>query len=221
MKGQILRLGGDEHDIVQLLLPWYRNGALDEAESARVEAHLRGCARCQADIAWQRKLLDGIPAATDAVDAPADARLERARATLRANIEAATPPPARRSAKAPPSWRSTPAWLRWLLGLQFAAIAGVLLLAGLSAPRDEAYRALGAAPRAGAASIVVVFRPEASERQIRAALRDSDARLVDGPTVTGAYLLGVAPAQHTAALERPRQQAAVLRVESLEAGPER
>jgi len=56
VNGQILRLGGDEHDIVQLLLPWYGNGSLDDAETARVEAHLGRCPRCQADIAWQRKL---------------------------------------------------------------------------------------------------------------------------------------------------------------------
>ena len=36
MNGQILRLGGDEHDIVQLLLPWYDSGHLDSVEVARV-----------------------------------------------------------------------------------------------------------------------------------------------------------------------------------------
>src|SRR5258706_14911879 len=56
MNGQILRLGGDEHDIVQLLLPWYDSGHLDASETARVQAHLGSCARCQADIAWQRRV---------------------------------------------------------------------------------------------------------------------------------------------------------------------
>jgi hypothetical protein len=88
-------------------------------------------------------------------------------------------------------------------------------------PRDDAYHALGSASRASDASIVVVFRPDASELQIRQALRDSDARLVDGPTVTGAYLLSTAATRHAAAIERLRAHSAVLRVESLEARPAR
>ena len=224
MNGQILRLGGDEHDIVQLLLPWYGNGSLDDAETARVEAHLGRCPRCQADIAWQRKLqacLTPAVAATDSARPALEPGWTALRAKITTDAPAATPRPAARPARPARvrSWRTTPLWLRWAVGLQFAAIGGMALVLALSAPRSDDYRALGAPARASAASVVVVFRADATERQIREALRDSDARLVDGPTVTGAYLLAVAPAQHGAALERLRREAAVLRVDSLEAGP--
>ena len=107
------------------------------------------------------------------------------------------------------------------MALQSTVIVGLAALVIVMVPRDDAYRALGSPSRTGDASIVVVFRPEASELQIRQALRDSDVRLVDGPTVTGAYLLSAAPARHASAIEQLRRQTAVLRVESLEAGPSR
>ena len=227
MNGRILRLGGDEHDIVQLLLPWVDGGHLDAAEAARVAAHLSGCARCQADLAWQRRLKElaaQAPAAVDVSGASAD--VDRGWAALRGRLDAGAAAGRGRSSARPsrPARPALPWWggLRWLVALQSTVIVGLAALAAMMLPRDDAaYRALGSPNRAGDASIIVVFRPDASESQIRQALRDSDVRLVDGPTVTGAYLLSAAPARHAAALERLRHQSAVLRVESLEAGPAR
>jgi anti-sigma factor RsiW len=221
-------LGGDEHDIVQLLLPWYDGGHLDATEAKRVTAHLGGCARCQADLAWQRKLravAADVPALAGADDGSADVdhgwaalrgKLDASAAAGRGRPIAGKPPRAARTA--PPWWSG---W-RWLMALQSTVIVGLAALVIVMVPReDAAYRALGSPNRAGDASIVVVFRPEASELQIRQALRDSDVRLVDGPTVTGAYLLSAPPARHAAAIEHLRHQAAVLRVESLDSGPAR
>ena len=207
MSGKILRLGGDEHDIVQLLLPWFDGGGLNAAEAARVTAHLGDCPRCQADIAWQRKLREASPPAA----APGDA--DQGWAMLRSRLD---PGAALQPVRTP--LRAAAPWWRWVLALQSTVIVGLAALVVMMVPRDDRYRTLGSPGRASDASIVVVFRPDASELQIRQALRDSDARLVDGPTVTGAYLLAAAPARHATAIERLRQQAAVLRVESLAAG---
>lgn len=38
-----------EHDDIQLLLPWYSNGTLDAADHDRVSAHIRSCRECQTD----------------------------------------------------------------------------------------------------------------------------------------------------------------------------
>ena len=221
MNGQILRLGGDEHDIVQLLLPWYDSGHLDPVEVARVQAHLGTCARCQADIAWQRRVGELARAEPEAShDAP---DVDRGWAALRAQVltqQASQPSPSARSTQPVRRWPSF-GW-RWLVGLQSTVIVGLAaLVIVLLVPRVDNYRALGQPSQAGAASIVVVFRPEASEVQIRQALRDSDARLVDGPTVTGAYLLSVAPERHAQALGRLRAAGSVLRVDSLAAEPVR
>ncbi len=225
MNGRILRLGGDEHDIVQLLLPWVDGGHLDAAEAARVATHLSSCARCQADIAWQRRLREAAGEARAPAEATASwADVDHGWATLRGRLDAdasmergGSCRPSR-AARSPASWWG--GW-RWVVALQSTVIVGLAALAIMMLPRDDAYRALGSPSRASDASIVVVFRPEANELEIRKALRDSDVRLVDGPTVTGAYLLSTAPAHHAAAIGRLRLQTAVLRVESLEAGPAR
>ena len=213
MTARILPLDSDDHQVTQSLLPWYINGTLEEAESSRVQAHLAQCPRCQADAAWQDELR-AVPADADPAD-PAGA-VGRDWAALRSRLDA-RPVAARRPPFAA-RWR----WTRWLplaVGVQ-VALAGVLVLALFhTTPQTEPYRTLGAATSAAAANALVVFRADATEAQIRHALRASDARLVGGPTVTDAYLLHVAGlAPQT--LARLRAQPAVLRVESLESeGP--
>jgi len=137
--------GGDEHDIVQLLLPWLDGGHLDAAESARVTAHLASCARCQADIAWQRRLKDIVvdePASTHA-----SADVDRGWAALRGRLdtEAAAgrgrpTKPLRKARAALPWWGG---W-RWVMALQSMVIVGLAALVVVMLPRDDAYRALGA-----------------------------------------------------------------------------
>ena len=104
-------------------------------------------------------------------------------------------------------------------------IAVLTLCAVLAASlpsRDAPYRALGAPTvdpdRLAGATLVVRFRPDVTEQEMRRVLRDCEARLVYGPTTTDAYLLGVARGREQAAIARLRQQAAVLLVESLDGG---
>lgn len=116
-----------------------------------------------------------------------------------------------------------PPWVRWLLagqGVLAALLLGVVVVRPAMAPEDAAYRGLGAPAAAGtaAANAVAMFRADATEAQIRAALRAAGARLVDGPTATNAYLLQVPAAGHAAALARLRAQPAVTLAESLDAG---
>ena len=210
MKARILALDSDEHRIVQSLLPWYSNATLDDVETARVAAHLALCARCQADVEFQHHLRT-LPGLTRP-----GGRVEHAWAALRARLDAQ--PSGRRGAAAGTRWR----WAQWVpltLGLQAGLVLALALI--LFGPSGQAtYRTLGAAPSATAANALVVFRPEATEAQIRQALRACDARLVGGPTVTDAYLLRV-PDLGAGALARLRAQAAVARVESLDGEPAR
>jgi hypothetical protein len=111
-------------------------------------------------------------------------------------------------------------WLPWAFAAQFACMAAfaVFLLAPPSNPAP--YRTLGAPTAAvSAANLLVVFRPGATEAQMRAALRADEATLVGGPTITDAYLVDVRPGRLAGALARLRANPAVARVESLEAGP--
>jgi hypothetical protein len=77
--------------------------------------------------------------------------------------------------------------------------AGILL--SLSRPT---YHALGSAPAPSAADVIVIFRAEATEEDIRDALKASGASIVGGPTAADAYLLRVSANQRSQALNRLR-----------------
>lgn len=206
MKARILALDSDEHRQAELLLPWYANGTLDAAQRARVEAHLAQCPRCQIDAAFQARLREvGDSLVAPAADAaPGWAAL---RGRLDAEPAAARHPAAGRRRR----WTG---WWPLAVGVQAAVMLGLAIAWVGATLRPEPYHALGAATSVPAANALVVFRPEATEAQIRAALRASDARLVGGPTVTDAYLVQIAgPVPQ--ALGRLRAQPAVARVESL------
>jgi anti-sigma factor RsiW len=209
LKAQILPLGSEEHLAVQALLPWFVNGTLRGAEALRVEAHLGECERCRADAAAQPRLRELQGELEPAGD------VERGWALLRDRLEPRVE--ARQPSRGPSSGRRWPRWLPLAFGLQ-SALALVLATALFVATRPAApYRALGASTGAADANALVVFRADATEAQVRSALRACGARIVGGPTVTDAYLLHVADLGPEA-LARLRTQAAIARIESLEAG---
>jgi hypothetical protein len=212
VKADVLPIDGAEHQAVQLLLPWRGNAILSASEAARVDAHVAQCPRCQADLAWQARLRLASPDAAPADLPPVDRRW----AALRKQI-AADAAPSRPAPSNPPRRAVSLGW-----SFALAAQAGLLVAFGLAAawpllsPHVEPYRGLAAGPASTAANAIVVFRPDATEAQIRAALRAGDARLVGGPTVSDAYLLHLRTTDQ-AMLSALRAQPGVVRVESLEA----
>jgi len=205
----------DTHQAVQTLLPWYVTQRLDASDLQRVTAHLADCPRCQAELAFERRL----HAAHAALEIDGDA--EPGLAKLHAQM--ASQPP--RSAPRRPfaqrllaGWRAGAPWLRWTLGAQFAAIALLAVLLLRPPATIDSYRALGVPASAAGANVVVMFSPDATERDLRQALKDSGARLVGGPTVTGAYLLELPAQRRQAGLIQLRAQPAVALAESLDAG---
>jgi len=211
MSGQVIHLDTVTHNSVQALLPWYVTQRLEGTELKMVEVHLASCQRCQLDVALERKLKAMHMEPPVAGDVEGDfskllARLDRRR----------TGRPARVWYGLRAGWRRQGApWLRWALGAQFAAIVLLSVLLIVPSAPTAPYRALGSSGRAVAGNAVVVFKPDASEQSIRRALKNSGARVVDGPTLTDAYVLRIA---ETDALQRLREQPVVLRAESLEAG---
>jgi hypothetical protein len=105
-------------------------------------------------------------------------------------------------------------WLRGALALQACLIAVLALL--LTGPQgavgDGAYRGLGARAPA-AAAIVVTFRPETPERELRRIVRDSGGRVAGGPTASDAWLIDGADTE--AVLARLRAEPAVVLAEPL------
>jgi predicted anti-sigma-YlaC factor YlaD len=198
---KVVPLDADTHFALRALLPWYATNRIDAAEEAQVEAHLAGCPSCRAELELERRLQAAQPLSMAAGDA------DRGWASMRKLMRSGA------------QWKqpAVATWLRWVLGAQFAIIATLAVVLVLWRPGIEAYRALGTPGAAMPANAVVMFKPGATEQDIRSALRSSSARLVDGPTASNAYLLSIRDEDHAAAIARLRAQPAVSLVESLDA----
>lgn len=187
--GTVIDLRERPHHPAQYLLPWYVNGTLDEADTALVEAHLGECPECQADVEAELGLAARLTA------------LSR-----EAGPDMVAPPAENRPARSPVRFLRRPVALGWALGGQ--AVAAALLLAIFlprqPAPDDRLYHVLGSDTTARAGNVIVLFAPEAREQAVRQALVAAGARVVDGPTASGAYLLQVPAERRAFALERLR-----------------
>lgn len=223
MNGRIFRMDIPAHQAVQELLPWFASDQLAPDEAQRVQEHLQTCAQCRQDLEWERDMRTEAASAGDAL--PAGVDMERALAKLMPALgpqEQSAPAPATAPGPRPVSWwravaANQPSWLRWTVAAQWVAIIGLgaLLLRPDSDPAP--YRVLGSAISNGG-NLVVVFQPNTSERDLRRVLQAQGARVVDGPTVTDAYLLTVPAANRDRALQAMRADPAVKLAEPLDAG---
>ena len=213
MSGQILHLEPDPHAAVQRLLPWYLTGRLETREHDAVEAHLAQCPECRAELETERQwqlLQPGHGAQVDVEDGWA-----RMRARLGGDATPQPAPPRRRWLA--PVWQAGPR-LPMRAWAAPALLSAALVVAIGATLRPAAvvgdYHAL-AAPDPAGATAVVRFRPDATEAQIRHGLKDSGARLVDGPTVSDAYVVRLPREHYAAALDKLRKEPGVALVEAL------
>lgn len=183
----------ESHGEAEELLPWYVTGQLDESDRVRVEQHLSSCARCRDQLAFERRMVHEFRAQAPEIDS--------GWARLRDRIERE-----RQTAPAP----KRPANDFWAVIKQpgvmalAAAQVGFLIVGGgvllsLTQPR---YHALGSAPVSPTANVIVIFRADATEEDIRNSLRATGASIVGGPTSADAYLLRVPANRRQAALAR-------------------
>ena len=195
MNAHVVELEGSVHQRVQKLLPWVLTGQLADTEEKLVQEHVAGCPQCSEDLAWQRKLRAVQPAAGASPD------MEGALARLMPQLETRD-----KAANGP--------WMRWALAAQLLVIAG--LGAQLAMHETPEYRLLGA-QGAASANLVVVFKPETTEVQLRGVLKSNFATVVGGPTSTNAWLVSVPPPGLDDALANLRGSAAVSLAEPLQA----
>lgn len=198
------------HNEAEELLPWYATGRLDAGERARVEAHLSSCASCRRQLALERQLIEEFQAMTPEIDS--------GWARLKSRIQAPPsirPRPRRRIFAEAWAVLSRPGVVAFAAAeLAFVVVAGSLLLS-LSRP---SYHALGSAPAPAAANLIVIFHADASEAEMRAALKGAGASIVDGPTAADAYLLHVAPPQRQSAIARLQSDGIVQMAQPIDGG---
>jgi len=219
MSGRVVQFDTGVHRKVQSMLAWYVSESLDAEERARVENHLAECPRCRAELALERELQSAYSAD---IDPPGD--VDQGFAALRARIADSAPSRPRPSegwlARLRERWLEGPPWTHWALLAQCVLVATLGGLLIVQQSPDAPYRALGgsAGPPASASvgRLIVRFRPEATEQEMRRVLRTIQARLVYGPTTTDAYVLAVPVDLETAAVEQLRREQAVTLVESLD-----
>ena len=202
---EIFSLRPSEHDAVQELLPWFVTGTLSPAETERVEAHLAACEACREDLAFERKLAHGVASlplnADDGWQAMklrmAESRSNGAVRLLRRRV--------------PLAWA--------MVGSLAASVAFAVVLTGVrpSTPpaSQPAYHTLGSAAADAQGQVVVLFRPDTTEQQMRVVLEAQGARLVDGPTAAGAYVLHIDSGTPDDAIEALRQSSQVVLAEPL------
>ena len=223
MKGRVLQFDDSVHRSVDLLLPWFVNGTLEEPERKRVERHVADCDRCQRELARLRSLREAARV-TGAVPDPRaswkklDARLDRPRLGTLAGL---WPRQAWQRAMCTVSlWvrPALPLWARWAMAAQLIVIAGLGGFAW-SLSSEHVYHTLGAPGTTAPGTVVVVFDRRAMESDLRRILRDTGALAIDPPTETGAYVLHVPDREAPAAIDRLRKEPAVVLVERLAAEP--
>lgn len=195
----------DTHERAQMLLPWHVNGTLEPAEEAWFEAHLAECAECRTDLTTDRKLrshLASLPLNLEPTKSPL---LDRIAGTSVRGSQVSARFFRRRIA------------LGWALAGQMAAAAAVAAFMVLSpVQQDRGYRLLGSPPQSTSGNAIVLFAPDATERELRDALTGSGVRVVDGPTASGAYVIHAQSDLRAEALERLRQLPQVILAEPID-----
>lgn len=183
------------HDEAEDLLPWYATGQLDAAERARVESHLYACASCREQLAIERRCIEEFQATSPEV--------ESGWARLKARVQPPRPviPPRPTFLEDLRSLIGRPAFAALAAAqLAFVVVSGATLMS-LSRPE---YRTLSSAPAPANGNVIVIFRADATEQDVRDALHSAGASIVGGPTDADAYLLHVDPQLREVALNKLR-----------------
>ena len=211
---KILWLRDNIHRQAQSVLPWYVTGRLDETERAMVEDHVVNCAACREDLEAERELAMLVAGSSSKRDDHAYEAGPRLRVR---------PPPRRRRSRwqgAAKAIRTGPTWSGWVVaGSAVAASLIAIAVVPLFVRAD--YHALSSPAAEAPGNVIVIFRPDTSEREFRSTLAASRARLVDGPTASGAYVLRVPQADRAAILGRLQAHDNVVLAQPLDAEPAR
>ncbi|HEY4040089.1 MAG TPA: zf-HC2 domain-containing protein [Burkholderiaceae bacterium] len=227
MTGRVLDFVRSPHRRTQELLPWFLNGTLEGDEAHQVEEHLRACPACRSELECLTVLR------ADYIDSEMAPEAKAAFARLRPRLmDEATPasraprraaPRARQQRGPIPAWTAAglapiPAWVKVALAAQMVLIFGLGWQA-LQADRSaSAFHVLSqpGAPERASGSLVVVFDPNAPQRDVARILHGTGGRVVDGPTGSNGYVVAVPDGSLNVALTRLRAEPAVVLAEPLQ-----
>jgi hypothetical protein len=204
---EIFSLRTSEHDAVQKLMPWFVNGTLSAREAGRVEDHLGQCGECREDLAFERKLARGVASQMlNAEDGWKAMQLRMAQETPQ--VREAGPVRLLRL-RVPVAWA--------VVGSLAASVALALVFTAArpGTVPQQTYHTLGSAAADAQGQVVVLFKPDTTEQEMRVILAAQGARLVDGPTAAGAYVLHLDRGDRADAIKALRLSSQVVLAEPL------
>ncbi|HSF42013.1 MAG TPA: zf-HC2 domain-containing protein [Thermoanaerobaculia bacterium] len=187
--------GERAHQRIWDLLPWYVNGTLPSEEQRAVEDHLSACSRCREEVAVCHATREALAEAGEVAPSPHPVQLAR----LLTKVDELESGQGRGRR---PFLASLRAFLvptnpmRALLAVQLAITAllvGLLLWQQRQPQTLALYRTLSAseAPRGDAARVRVLFKENATEKEIREILLRVQGEIVGGPSAFGAYTIEI------------------------------
>jgi Putative zinc-finger len=195
-----------------LLLPWYLSGMLADAEQRDVTDHFATCADCRAELAAltrDRRLVREVLTAS-----PGPSRDLRTEVLGKiSNASAAGPRAAPLAAESRGGWRVRPLWragMALAASLILVQFGVILRLAHPPAPPSVMTRSLGSPTT----RLRLLVDPNASHAALTDFLRSLHARIVDGPSADGAYVVELStadPRQIDEDLARARAESQLIR----------
>ena len=204
----VIEGGGRIHEEVQELLPWYITDALDPECKRRVEDHLSACDLCRADLVRERSVGKAVAAM------PIDVELGWAR--LRERIDGdAQLRPKRPWTRVAQGITARPRIVPLLLAAQLVLLVSAIV-AFTPIARPGQYHALGSAPAVASANALIMFQPETQQQGAVQLLHEAEARIVDGPTATGALLVHVAPDRRANILQKLKTRREIAMAEPID-----
>jgi Putative zinc-finger len=187
------------HEEAWLALPWLANGRLSQAERDKIEPHVRACAACREELAFQRLLCNVLTEPDRVTYAPGPSfrkLMERIDASesqprkVRERVNASAETPVRRRPDGNVAlWR--PPGLAWAASFILAVGLGGIITT-LFHPQYRTYTE--APPAAPVRNVLhISFNRSVTVGEAEEALRSNGARVVEGPDSVGIF--GVAPEQ--------------------------
>lgn len=185
------------HQEISELLPFHANGTLADAERDKVDAHLRDCLVCRAELAGEQRLLRAFRS-SDVEDRQIEDGFERTMARVRASH---MPPHAR--------------WRRWgrrtmrefarraaLVAVLAGMVFGIVHLDGTGGVVEQRFHTLSEdrGSVVGADVLYVAFDAQASMASIQAALGAVQGDVVSGPNRDNVFTVRVPAAQVASAV---------------------
>jgi Putative zinc-finger len=209
------------HEEAWRSLPWLANGRLSQAERDQIEPHVRACAACREELAFQRLLCNVLTEPDRVTYAPGPSfrklmdRIDGTAPPARKTQERDNAPVAsiRRQADKPISlsmstWR--PPGLAWAASFILAiGLGGIVTTVYRSS--QPLYKTHTDAAHATVNVLHISFDRSVTVGEAETALRSSGARVVEGPDSSGIF--GVTPdnlAHGTATPERVSEELRVL-----------